>query len=66
MSTAKWLVFAIIIAALLPAGRDILSEIARELTSALPAPRADSDKAKTRPRRAELEKHMETLRGDAR
>jgi hypothetical protein len=65
MATLKWLVFAIIVAALLPAGRELLDELARGLAGAQPTLRGD-DKAKTNPRRAELEKSMALLRGNPR
>jgi hypothetical protein len=65
MATLKWLVFAIVVAALLPAGRDILDELARGLAAAKPTLRGD-DKAKTNPRRAELETSIALLRGNRR
>jgi hypothetical protein len=63
--TVKWLVLAIIVAALLPAGRDMLSEMALELAGTKPALRGD-DHAKAGPRRAELDKSMAMLHDNPR
>jgi hypothetical protein len=52
MTLTKFLIFAVIIAALLPAGRETLEELARELLSVTHQPAADLTSDSRSPKRS--------------
>jgi hypothetical protein len=60
MAMTKWLVFAILIAALLPAGREMLDEMARDVSGALRE--TEAGKASPNPRGAEFDKKYAALK----
>jgi Sec-independent protein translocase protein TatA len=67
VAVTKWVVFAIVAAALLPAGRELLDEMARDLSGAARTLRSKEEaKASSNQRSADFDKKYVALKKNSR